>query len=400
MRLLILGLLSGLGLAASAAPAKPKPPPKPAAPSKASAPESAAPAPAPTPAAAAAPAPAPSEAPAKGLPNPSSLAVLETNTNGLPDRLGALVSQAIGEYAANELRRQVVSKEDIRRLVTFEMQKQLLGCDSAACETVGSVGEALGVARIVTSRLTAVGDRLMLGVVVLDVRNQTAVGRATREVRAEAELPEAVRDAVHFALTQTERESKGYARIEGPAGAQVVVDGAALGVLPMLPVRLPKGRHVVQVEKPGFLPLESTIEILVGKEALLEAKLLPTSDVKVAGLALLPWASATAALAVVSGGLSGYFYVDARKAYQERYLVDPAGTGVPGPITRVELEKARDYVDFRGNTLAYYSAWTAGILGGVSVVLFSAYAVAGAGAGSGGDAVAVEPRPDGVVLSF
>jgi len=336
-----------------------------------------------------------------------SAAVIETSASGVDPALAALVASTIADYLANDLKLpRVTTKDDVRRMITFEQQKQLLGCESAACEGTGNVGELLGVSRLVTSSLAAAGGRFAVSVTVLDARTGQAIGRRVGEVPSAAELTEKVRDLVHEAMRGEARASMGQARINVSApGAMVMVDGALAGISPLLPVRLLKGRHAVRVERDGYLPFEGVIEVTAGREALLEVTLLAKRDVKVAGLELLPVASATGGIALALAAASGWFYYDAYTIYMRDYRADPLNTGRDGPVSLQQLKQAEDAVDMRGNKLGYYSAWGAGVLGGVSAALFAAYAIAGAGSaapppGAGGDAPYVEPRPDGIAIHF
>ena len=62
--------------------------------------------------------------------------------------------------------------------------------------------------------------------------------------------------------------SVGTLEIRGaPPGARVSVDGAERGATPLaVPLRLSAGTHTVRVEKPGWLPWETRVD-LVGREA-------------------------------------------------------------------------------------------------------------------------------------
>lgn len=338
---------------------------------------------------------------AVAAPRPNSVAVMDTQPQNVSDAIAALTTQTIASYLANNLGMDVVAKDDLKRLVNFEQQRQLLGCDSDACAQAAPVGEALGVEKLLTSTIGRIGERLQLSVIVLDVVSSKVTGRMTREIRTEDEIVENARDLAHFAVKKEPRESKGYARIEVPSvGASIILDGAAYGVSPLAtPARLLAGRHAVRVEKEGFIPFDGSVQIDVGKETILEVKLIPKKDIKVAGAGFLPWAGAAAGVAVVAGVVSGWSYSKANALYTDTYLNEDK------PISKSELDQARKDVDFFGNTVHYYSAWSAGILGGVSVGLFSAYFLSGLGAG--GDeppavapAFTVEPTPDGVAIRF
>lgn len=330
-------------------------------------------------------------------PSQSSVAVMDTVAQGASEAAARTVTEVMAAYASDVLKLEVSTNKDFQDRISFEQARQLTGCETGSCDGASNVGNMLGVAKLVTSSLGQLGSRLTLTVGAMDVRTSTVLFRSSRDVKSEAELTENARDLIHYVLTGQPRESMGYARIESTeSGALVTIDGEMRGVTPLAtPIRLLAGRHQIIVSKNGFIPIEGAVEIEVGKETLFEAKLLAKSDVKVAGLSFVPWAGAAAGVAAVLGGMSGYFYYDANRIYQDTYLKDS--------ITKSELDKARDDIDFRGNTLHYYSAWGAGIMAGVSVALFSAYFISGVGAG--GDAPAdaslpIEPTGDGFAIRF
>lgn len=327
----------------------------------------------------------------------SSVAIMDTVAQGASESSARMVVEVMAAYASENLGLKVTTTRDFEERVTFEETRQLTGCETGSCEEAGNIGNMLGVGRLVSSSLGQLGSKLTLTVSAMDVRTSEVLFRASRDLRSDAELTEGARDLIHYVLTGQQRDAMGYARIEASEpGALVTIDGEMRGVTPLqTPVRLLAGRHRITVSKNGFIPIEGAIELEAGKEVVFEAKLLAKSDVKVAGLSFVPWAGAAAGVAAVLGGMSGYFYYDANRIYKDVYQKDA--------ITKSELDQAREQIDFRGNTLHYYSAWGAGVMAGVSVALFSAYFISGTGAG--GDAsseggLGIEPTGDGFSVRF
>jgi hypothetical protein len=354
----------------------------------------------------------------------NSVAVMDTVPQNVPAALAALTTQTITSYVANNLGLDVIAKDDIKRLVSFQQLQQITGCDSGSCAQAGDVGKALGVEKIVTSTLGKIGDKYQLSVVAMDVATSKATGRGTRELRSEDEIVENARDLVHFALKNEQRESKGYARISvNSLGATIVLDGQVYGVSPLAtPVRLLAGRHTIHVEKDAFIPFDGAIDIEVGKESGVEVKLFPKASVQVAGVGYLPWAGATLGLAVVGGGLSIASYYHALNICRQ-WQLDSSGCAVAGksapPATLSQLTAAQNTTEFFGNQTiiagkttygaAFYGGIASGALGAVSVVLFSAYFITGRTAtGGGGDEPGIPtpfhttlvPSADGLTIHF
>jgi hypothetical protein len=329
----------------------------------------------------------------------NSVAVMDTVAQNVPDALAALTTQTITSYVANNLGMDVIAKDDVKRLVSFQQLQQLSGCDAETCAHAADIGQALGVEKIVTSTLGKIGDRFQLSVVAMDVATGRATGRGTRELRSEDEIVENARDLVHFALKNEQRESKGYARITvNSVGAQIILDGAPYGVSPLAtPVRLLAGRHSVRVDKQGFIPFDGAITIEVGKESAVEVALIPKKEITVAGVGYLPWAGATLGVAVVAGGLSIASYYHALNICRQ-WQLDGSNCAVSGksapPATLSQLTAAQNTVEFFGNQTtiagkttygaAFYGGIAAGALGAASVALFSAYFITGAASAGGG----------------
>jgi hypothetical protein len=315
---------------------------------------------------------------------------------------------------ANVLHLDTVTLADLRKAVSAERLNQLTGaCHSESCSQSSDLGRMFGAEKLLTSTLGRIGDRFQLTVVIMDAATSRAVARGTRELRTEAEILENARDLAHFVLRNEQRDSRGYARITVNAQlAQITVDGSESGVSPLAtPLRLPAGKHTLSVTKEGFLPFEGALTVQPGVETTLDVLLLSRKNVTVAGAGVLPWAGATAGVAVVGGALSIASYYKALGICRE-WSLDSRACHVPGqPLktaTTADLQTAESQVTLYGKQLATYGGIASGVVGGVSVALFSAYFIVGLRSGGGGgdqpspDVVApsLEPSPGGFVLRF
>lgn len=343
----------------------------------------------------------------KGL-RDNSIAVLDTVVQSVPATLGALTTQTLSSYAANSLGMDVVSKDDLRKLVSYQQLQQLVGCDGDTCNHATALAQSLGVSRILTSTLGRIGDRFQLSVVAMDTSTGKVIGRATREIQTEEEILENARDLCHFALRHMQRESKGYIRVVvSTTAAQIAIDGQAAGVSPLpTPLRIPAGNHAVHVEKKGFLPFDGAISVEAGKEARVEVTLIAKSVIQLAGGQYLPWAGATAGIALVVGAVSIYGYETAL-AKCKQYELDSVLCSSPGqqrvPLDSITLASASSYVKFWGNEVGFYGGISSAVVGAASLALFTAYFITGLGAG--GDEpppalVHVDITPAGPVLRF
>jgi hypothetical protein len=337
----------------------------------------------------------------------NSIAVLDTVVQNVPASMGALTSQTLSSYAANTLGMEVVSKEDLRRLVSFQQLQQLVGCDGDACNEATALAQSIGVSRILTSTLGKIGDRFQLSVVAMDASTGKVIGRVTREIQSEEEILENARDLCHFALRHKLRESKGYVRVVvNTIAAQIAVDGLVVGISPLpIPLRLRGGNHAIHVEKKGFFPFDGSVGVEAGKEARVEVTLIAKSTLQLAGGVYLPWAGGTAGVALVLAAISVYGYETAL-ARCRQYDLNSSFCSSPGQLRSsldlFTLSSASSYVKF-WDGVGIYGGLSSGIVGAASVALFAAWFITGLGAGGDqppASTMQVDLTPTGPVLRF
>jgi TolB-like protein len=108
------------------------------------------------------------------------------------------VAQAAGELLVVALSEtgkfDVITRADVKAILGYEAQAQLLGCAEASCMV--DLGGALGAAYLVSGSLSRLGDQLQLVLSLIDV-NRAAVGRRVAlAVASDGALPQAAREAV------------------------------------------------------------------------------------------------------------------------------------------------------------------------------------------------------------
>jgi len=86
----------------------------------------------------------------------------------------------------------VTGQSDIARLVGFERQKQLMGCNDSAC--LAEIAGSLGVSYVASADLGKVGTRSVLTVKLIDVRKAEVAARVTRAVIDESALVDVVEE--------------------------------------------------------------------------------------------------------------------------------------------------------------------------------------------------------------
>ena len=116
----------------------------------------------------------------------------------------------------------------------------------------------------------------------------TGLGAGAHEVRVERDgyephvesvtiAADAPRAELKLALKRVRKAPvKGFADIQStPAGAVVTIDGTAAGLSPLAGVQLRPGDHRVEIVKQGYEPFSSTLVVVAGQRATLEARLKP-----------------------------------------------------------------------------------------------------------------------------
>ena len=93
-------------------------------------------------------------------PKPWSMAVLELTGQGVPVELAKLVSEALLQEAHKLEGPRVIGMVEVRALLGFEQQRQLVGCTESECltEMVG----ALGVDKVLSGSIGKLGDSWLL----------------------------------------------------------------------------------------------------------------------------------------------------------------------------------------------------------------------------------------------
>ncbi len=128
----------------------------------------------------AAPPPAPATAVVTGAAAPSCRAAVLDLAPGegvTVERAASLSEVVVGEVGASLRGCSVVSRSELRALVSFETERQLSGCDSEGC--LAEVGEALGVDRLVIGTVARVDTRTLVALRLVDMRDLRVLRRVT-----------------------------------------------------------------------------------------------------------------------------------------------------------------------------------------------------------------------------
>lgn len=179
------------------------------------------------------------------------------------------------------------------------------------------------------------------------------------------------RAALQRLLAAVERQF-GSVEVRGrPAGAEVRINGARVGTLPMTePVRVPGGAARLEVSAPGYDALVSELTVRptgVTRETVqLAPRLAPAPPARGGALRALAWASAGTGAALLAGGAVA---LALHASTVDRHDARCTGAAAPGGP---ETPACRDDRELAGtlHTLSLTGLIAGGALGVASVVMF------------------------------
>jgi TolB-like protein len=181
------------------------------------------------------------------------VAVMDLKSNGVPEDLASTLTSVV----ASELSRldvfSVISRQEIRALLSHDALRQAVGCDAgAACTT--DVGAALGVRYVLSGDVGKVGDEYTLNLALTDAEKASVEGRQSATVKESSALLETASRSVKMLVSKILSERRGSLIVTcAERGATVKVDGTTLGTTPLPRQTIGWGPHQLEVEKKGFI---------------------------------------------------------------------------------------------------------------------------------------------------
>jgi TolB-like protein len=208
------------------------------------------------------------------------IAVLDIQARGVDAEL----AKSAGPLVANELNKlevfKVISKEDIRNMLSFEKDKQSVGCEAdQAC--LAEIGGALGVEYIVAGSLAKIGDSFVIALALNNVKQATVENRVSETVTGKPDaLIAALARNAKVLVSKLLKGREGYLVLSvAESGAIVKIDGQIRGTTPVKGrMTLSWGPHLLEVEKTGFVSYSEDISV-PNKQALAKnIALVPSND--------------------------------------------------------------------------------------------------------------------------
>jgi TolB-like protein len=207
-------------------------------------------------------------------PRPSAAAAPPSAAPSSPRRIAVLGFDALGMDDEKVARLEALFRMELERLAggpgpsRRDIAGSLRGTRLARCtgETacLAAIGKRLGVALVVSGNVAALGDSYVVNIKVVDAASAAELRRiASDPLRGNPdELIDSVRVAA-YRLLAPERLLGAISVLADIAGAQVVLDGRAVGSTPLPgPIeRLRLGPHRLEVRAPGFSTFAETVQV-------------------------------------------------------------------------------------------------------------------------------------------
>jgi hypothetical protein len=143
-------------------------------------------------------------------------------------------------------------------------------CPTAEPACLANLGVLSGIQRMVSTVVGADGKEITVRVIDVASARTSAEGKR----RVGADVAQAAREAAILAMRPADALAR-LSLVGAPAGAQLLVDGEALGALPLAEAdaTLAPGAHTLRVELEGYLPFERAIEVAPFEQVNLEVQL-------------------------------------------------------------------------------------------------------------------------------
>jgi TolB-like protein len=125
---------------------------------------------------------------------PLKVLVLDLRADSVPEGTARIVRDEIAVDMGRDDRLDVLSSEDLRRVVSVDAEKKALGCDETSC--LAEVGQALGARYIIHGSVAVLGTTTIVHLNLVDTDQGKAIARETAESKSADELLPAVRAAL------------------------------------------------------------------------------------------------------------------------------------------------------------------------------------------------------------
>jgi TolB-like protein len=157
---------------------------------------------------------------------------------GVDERIASLITSSIAKAVQDRTGAEVISSREIAVALSFERQRQLMGCSGDSSSCAAELAGALGATLVVSGTVAKVGESFVMSAQLLDLSSAKTLHRYEQRVRGRSE--EAFLDAVAPAAEAlfpvspeagATRPRRHAALLVGGASVVLAAAGLTLGVL-------------------------------------------------------------------------------------------------------------------------------------------------------------------------
>lgn len=190
------------------------------------------------------------------------IAIMDLAGRGVDEAAAAALTTEVGNTLAQLRVFQVITREDIKRMLQLEQtRQQCTGSADASC--MAEIGGALGVDYLIYGDVSKIGNTYSVSLVLLDIANAKAANRVGRKITEAGLLLSEAEQATKLLVQPLLADKKGYLVLEvRERGAKVKLDGRLVGVTPLAGrLDVAMGAHELLIEKEGFLTYAKTVDV-------------------------------------------------------------------------------------------------------------------------------------------
>ena len=264
---------------------------------------------------------------------------VELGDPSLPKLLGDSLSSVIASelQARSQGRFEVMSKGDLRRLISRQEEALMMGCNDASClMDLASLAEA---DNLITASVNKLGERTILTIELLDAKLQTVLRRQAIAWRGDPSgLVELARACLAWIIEGPEAgKLRGNLQVVADQDkAAVFINGKSQGETPIdLFPDLTIGLHEVRINKDGFVPFDAPVVVNPGETTLLQATLIDESTLRPWYMSWWVWSGATVLVGgattaiVMNQGYGGSIPLCLSECERDPWYTTPTGiTGI------------------------------------------------------------------------
>ncbi len=233
-----------------------------------------------------------------------TLALLDLRSQQKPtDSLASALTVVVAAEIGATGKYQVISRNDMKSMLTHQTDQQLLGCAEVQC--MADLAKALAADFLVAGSVEQIESAHVLSLELIDPVRAKVVERQTATWRGDPErMVELARPYVDRLLAGSRAQSfTGALEVFAPEGATVVIDNTEAGVAPLSEAvgKLSTGVHTIKVSKPGFISHQADEIVVRGETTLVRVELIDEDAAKPWYARWWVWGSVGGGLALVGG---------------------------------------------------------------------------------------------------